>query len=293
MRCYLNKKGFYEIRPRPSAAQLKSYYSKKYFQEGKGSYEIKYNRRELNWIIQKSKFKLFLANKFLSSKKIKNLSVLDVGCGEGFCMDVFKKSGWKVEGIDFSDEGLRQKNYHLLKNFQKGDIEQELEKKINAGKLYNCVLLLNVLEHVLNPINLLKKLRKLVRKNGILIITIPNDFSKTQKAAQKLNLINHNFWVAPPDHLQYFDNSSLVKIAKYCGWQNLCSVAGFPIDWFLFNPNSNYIKYKKKGKQAHLSRIMLETLIFKCNFEKVFCFGVALAGLGMGRDITSVFKNVS
>jgi 2-polyprenyl-3-methyl-5-hydroxy-6-metoxy-1,4-benzoquinol methylase len=290
VRCYKNKKGFYEIKPRPSISELKSYYSSKYFQEGRGSYEVRYDKRELKWIVQKSKFKLFLANKFLSSKKNKSLSVLDVGCGEGFCMDAFLKNGWKVEGIDFSNEGLKQKNPHLIRFLEKGDIELEIEKKIKDNKTYDCVLLLNVLEHVLKPIDLLKKLRKLIKKKGVLLITVPNDFSKAQKMAQKLKLINHSFWVAPPDHLQYFDNISLARLAKHCGWKDISSVAGFPIDWFLFNPSSNYIKYKRKGKQAHTARIILESLIFECDFESVFRFGQALARLGMGRDITAIFR---
>ena len=290
MRCYKNNKGFYEIKPRPSISQLKSYYSSKYFQEGRGSYEVRYDKRELKWIVQKSKFKLFLAKRFLCPKKNKKLSVLDVGCGEGFCMDAFLKNGWKVEGIDFSNEGLKQKNPHLIRFLQKGDIELEIQKKIKDNKTYDCVLLLNVLEHVLKPIDLLKKLKKLVKKKGVLMITVPNDFSVAQKMAQKLKFINHSFWVAPPDHLQYFDNNSLAKLARYCGWKDISIVAGFPIDWFLFNPGSNYIKYKKKGKQAHAARIILESLIFECDFENVFGFGQALARLGMGRDITAIFR---
>ena len=291
IQCYKTRHGFYELRPRPSLKTLQSYYASKYYQEGRGSYEVRYGAEELQWIKRKSDFREYLAKKFLSPKAPKNPSVLDVGCGEGFVMNAFLKKGWEVEGIDFSCEGLKQKNPHLLRYFIKGDLETEVEKKIISGTSYDCILLVNVLEHVLQPIKIIKKLKKIVRKNGIMLVTVPNDFSTIQLIAETKKLINRRFWLAPPDHLQYFNTDSLAKTVEACQWRELATVSDFPIDWFLYHRGSNYIANQKNGKPAHNARILIEQIILENDFEKVFEFSKSLAGLKMGRDITGIFRN--
>lgn len=291
MRYRKTKYGFYEIRPRPSIARLKSYYASKYYQEGRGSYEVKYSNLELQWIRRKNKFLVYLARKYLKTTTNDKLSLLDVGCGEGFGMQAFKDDGWRVEGIDFSSEGLKQKNPRLLKYFQKGELNKQIEEKLLQGRSYNCVLLTNVLEHVLRPVELLCKIKKLVTKNSLLLITVPNDFSSVQMDLESKKIIKRRYWIAPPDHLQYFNIKSLGHIAQACDWNPIVFLADFPIDWFLYHVGSNYINNPKLGKAAHHARIMLEMLLMKCSNQKVFDFRRSLAEVGMGRDLTVILRN--
>ena len=43
----LNKYNFYELAKKPTIAELEEYYSKKYYQDNKGSYEINYSEEEI------------------------------------------------------------------------------------------------------------------------------------------------------------------------------------------------------------------------------------------------------
>ena len=288
-----NTLGYYEITPRPTQKDLESYYSEKYYQEGRGSYEITYDKVELNWIKKKYQFRLKIVEAMLwdGKKKPKRPTMLDVGCGEGFGMNAFAQEGWAVNGIDFSEAGIKSKNPQMRPFLAAGDITELLHKQIRSGFKYDCVLLVNVLEHVLKPVELMNDLRRIVCADGILLVTVPNDFSPMQELAQSLGHISSRYWIAPPDHLQYFSINSLKALGKYTGWKSQEVLGDFPIDWFLFHPGSNYIKDPTQGKLAHHARISIESEIFKLHHEVSFNLQKSWANAGMGRDITAIFRS--
>jgi hypothetical protein len=143
---------------------------------------------------------------------------------------------------------------------------------------------------VIDPLDLLAMLRTLVKPAGLVVVTVPNDCSITQRAALKHCHIDQAFWVAPPDHLNYFDYASLLNTAHETGWECLEMLADFPIDWFLFHPDSNYIRNKAVGKAAQRARVQLENLINERPLEDVLRYWSAAAKLGMGRGITAFLK---
>lgn len=124
------------------------------------------------------------------------------------------------------------------------------------------------------------------------MITVPNDYSITQLAAREYQHIDTDFWVAPPDHLNYFNSESLCSVAEATGWKCIELLADFPIDWFLFHPGSNYVRDKELGKAAHRARVQLEMVIHQISTDDVINFWSALAKLGVGRDITGFFQPV-
>ena len=63
-------------------------------------------------------------------------------------------------------------------------------------------------------------------------------------------------------------------------------LADFPIDIFLLNSHSNYIKNKSLGKEAHRSRVALENLLSQNSSAEINDFYSAMAKIGLGRDIT-------
>jgi SAM-dependent methyltransferase len=213
-----------------------------------------------------------------------------VGCGEGFGLATFKAAGWRVRGIDFSIAGVRSQNPQMEPSVEVGDISAILEADCRRGFMHDCVLLLNVLEHVLEPIELLRRLLGIVRPGGVMLVTVPNDFSELQVAARSSGRATSDYWVAPPDHLQYFDRDSLRRTCESAGWIFEDVLADFPIDWFLFHPGSNYAMDRAAGKPAHHARIGIETLIYRHDTDSVAAFQRGLAAVGMGRDLTGIFR---
>lgn len=286
-----NKYGFFELAGKPSLAELSDYYSRKYYQEGKGSYQTTYSPAELeyanNKIIQKHHaFKALLDNR-------KELSLLDVGCGEGFCLKYFKDLGWRVKGCDFSEYGVRTQNPDCVDDVLVGDIYKHIKNLIDTGEKFDVVWLDNILEHVLDPLQLLKWCKELSAEGGALIVEVPNDFSLLQNYLYEKKLIAKQFWLAIPDHISYFNRSGLENIAEEAGWKGFRFLADFPIDFNLANKNANYVADRSKGKAAHEQRVILDGLFHSVSVDGTNRLYEALADLGMGRQLIGIFVHGS
>lgn len=276
--------GFLQVDPLPTVSELNEYYSKLYYQESLSStYQSDYNEEELSYIKSKISQKAFAINQH---KSVEIGRLLDVGCGEGFVMRHYFDKKWAVNGIDFSEYGITSFNPDLLKFFEKGDIYSILETKIENSEKFDIIWMGNVLEHVIDPIHLLKRLKLLLNSNGTLVITVPNDGSSFQELLLNKKYVNRNSWIAYPDHLSYFSYQNLIKIAHYTGYDWFELVADFPIDFFLLHSGSNYVINSDLGKEAHKARIEMENFIADAPFEVVNAFYANLAKLGLGRDLT-------
>jgi len=104
------------------------------------------------------------------------IDILDIGCGEGG-LGILLKSKYKdrisIFGWDISKTALEmaKKHYDQVKQL---DIEEEknLAKVIN--KKFDYIVVSEVLEHLVNPDDVLEKLKSLLKKNGHFIVTFPN-----------------------------------------------------------------------------------------------------------------------
>ena len=103
----------------------------------------------------------------------RNQEVLDIGCGEGFLAAELAKSGNRVSGVDALPDA---EHSSALTGYFSADLEHGLEgviQKLN-GKRFDRVLLLDILEHLRNGERILKQCHSLVRKNGLLVVSVPN-----------------------------------------------------------------------------------------------------------------------
>lgn len=285
-----NSLGYYEIANKPSQNDLQSFYSEKYYQDGgKGavSYEKLYDDEELKYINLKIGQRFSIAQKLL---KVSNGKFLDVGCGKGFSLKHYFDLGWEVKGIDFSKTAIMQHNPDMVDKVEFGDVYFIISSLIKKNKKYDIITLDNVLEHVLEPIDFLENLKKIISNDGILILVVPNDASLIQEYCFNRNLINERFWICPPDHLSYFNYDSLIALGEHTGYDCKNIIADFPIDYFLLNPHSNYVLNKSVGKDAHRARIRAELLLSEKNNDDVLSYYHSLAKVGLGRDLTAFFS---
>jgi len=278
--------GFYTVANKPMPGELREYYAKKYYQEANGSYEISYTNEEISY------FRAKIAQRFNMVKRLhpKGTTLLDVGCGEGFSLAYFREQGWAVRGLDFSAAGVESQNPKCIDALVVGDLFELLDEEIAKHNKYDVIWLQNVLEHVLDPVELLGSLRSLLLPDGVAVVTVPNDYSVTQKEALSLGHIETEPWVVLPDHLSYFDHITLPETAKECGWSCVELFGDFPIDWYLFHEKSNYFQDKSVGKAAHMARVQIENMIHRQPKDDVLVFWSAVGRLGVGRNITAFLQ---
>jgi 2-polyprenyl-3-methyl-5-hydroxy-6-metoxy-1,4-benzoquinol methylase len=285
-----NKLGYYEVTDKPSKEFLEEYYATKYYNDDnqKGMYKINYSDEEIKYINNYPKRIYSVVKNKLENKA--NKTFLDIGCGEGYMLNSFKNFGFDVLGLDYSKAGISNHNKEILEYFKEGDIYKSIDNLINDNKKFDIINLTNVLEHVTEPINILNLIKKLLSDNGILVIRVPNDFSILQEHLETNNYIDNKFWVAPPDHLSYFNLESLKNISKYCGYKLLFHMADYPIDFDLLEDHTNYTR-KSVGNHSHLKRIRVENLLCDISIEKTNEYYNKLSELGLGRDITIFLEN--
>ena len=95
-------------------------------------------------------------------------SLLDVGCGRGDLLRGFKELNFDVEGVDLSSEAIdlckpiKVRNYNLENN----DLIFE--------KTYDYIFSKSVIEHIDKPINFLQNCKKLLNKDGKMVIMTPS-----------------------------------------------------------------------------------------------------------------------
>jgi 2-polyprenyl-3-methyl-5-hydroxy-6-metoxy-1,4-benzoquinol methylase len=278
--------GFLELINKPSKAELADYYKNVYYQTERANYRKSYPDLEMSVI----KLRIVHRATRLETLMGGGSTLLDVGCGEGFVLAYFHRNGWQVSGIDFSVAGVEQMNPECIKFVEKGDVFSLLDAQISQGKRYDAVWLGNVLEHVLDPLALMRSLRKLVSPDGVLVVTVPNDGNLYHESLLENELIPERWWIAIPDHISYFTAESLKHTAKATGWDCLALHGDFPIDWFLAHKGSNYVVDKTQGPLAHQARLHLEYIIGQAGIEKANSFYESLANLGLGRDITAFLR---
>jgi len=280
--------GFLEVVDRPTPERLAAYYANVYYQAEQGSFRRSYGEEELFAIKLRIKQRAVRAMTLLGRERPGRL--LDVGCGEGFVLTEFARRGWDVAGMDFSLAGVEAMNPDMADHVEQGDLFAMIDAAIGASRTYDLVWLGNVLEHVLDPIELLSSLRRLVAAGGILVATVPNDGSAYQEALFASGAIGRRFWIAIPDHMSYFTAETLRVAAEATGWETLDILGDFPIDLFLAHPGSNYVAEPALGRDAHGARLRLEALIGAAGTEAANRFYSALAGVGMGRNLTAFLR---
>jgi len=282
-----HKLGFFQLKNKPSKNDLKKYYSNKYYQQECGNYQTQYTNEEIEYFHIKNEQKLNIASKLIC---LKNKRFLDIGCGEGHMMNFFKKMDWNVLGLDYGDYACSEMNPKCLDMIKIGDIYKSIEELAKNGNKFEIINLTNVLEHVLKPIALLKKIKLIAHKNTVLIITVPNDFSFYQNFLLNELAITKPFWIVNPDHISYFEKDSLKNICNHVGWKEQVIMADFPIDIFLANPYSNYLHDRLKGAAAHEVRVKLENLFHSRSINATIDLYIAMANLGFGRQLTGFYQ---
>jgi 2-polyprenyl-3-methyl-5-hydroxy-6-metoxy-1,4-benzoquinol methylase len=276
--------GWRTVEPKPTPEALRDFYAREYYQGSHGTYAPAYSDQEVA-------HRKLLARQMLhaiSQTGAPKGSLLDVGCGEGWLMAAAKDAGWTVRGIDFSSDGLARFHPELAPNAQFGDAFALLDALAADGTQVAACAMEHVLEHVLDPEALLDRLRGLLAPGGVLAVTVPNDFSPLQLAARETGLIDRDFWVAPPQHLNYFNADNLPRLLMRMGYEVRLGFASFPIDWFLMHEGSNYVRDPAAGKPTHRARLAIDLMLAERGMDAFLGLAKALYACGAGRSLTVI-----
>lgn len=128
--------------------------------------EIHYQDKSINYGIAHTRLKRILGLVGdLSGKK-----VLDIGCARGYVGSRIKAMGNYVAGVDISESAIKEAEKVLDKAYV-FDLEGHWPDFENK---FNLAILPEILEHVFDPVEVLKKVYSTLDNDGEIIITTPN-----------------------------------------------------------------------------------------------------------------------
>lgn len=129
--------------------------------------------------------------------------LLDVGCNEGRGLEFYQNHGFAAEGLELNSraaEVARSKGFTVYGSTLEGFATQNK---------YDVVVLSNVLEHSLNPGDMLQQIHRLLNPNGQVWISCPNSRSWLRSAFGR-------FWINwhVPFHVVHFSPDTLRELLK-------------------------------------------------------------------------------
>jgi 2-polyprenyl-3-methyl-5-hydroxy-6-metoxy-1,4-benzoquinol methylase len=211
--------------------------------------------------------------------------VLDVGAGFGNLMSQLKTHGFETVGIEPSESGTKDARGQGLA-VHCGELKDFTGAgAATLGAPFGAVTMMNVLEHVPDPFELIRQASSLLIERGVLCIRVPNDFSPLQKAANPL-AERQRWWIAVPDHINYFDFGSLSELLAAAGFDTLYAQGDFPMELFILM-GDDYSASSEVGRSNHRKRRSFELAVPDELRRDIYR---ALATVGVGRNALVVAR---
>ena len=110
---------------------------------------------------------------------LKNVKILDIGCGGGLLCEPLTRLGAKVVGIDASNKNIKIAKIHAKKSGLKINYYCTTPENFNYKEKFDVVLNMEIVEHVEDVNLFLKESSKFLKKNGIMFIATLNKTLKS------------------------------------------------------------------------------------------------------------------
>lgn len=153
----------------------------------------------------------------LSKEKGLPFRALEIGCSEGHTLEWLKRAGYCswVAGVEPYSE--LHASVGSIDQFYKLDIEKELPNISPAS--IDLILFLDVLEHLVNPWETIRRLDSLLKPGGKLIISVPNirNYHVIFDLAFRGKFNYSESGILDRTHLRFFTRSTAIELAESAG----------------------------------------------------------------------------
>lgn len=137
----------------------------------------------------------------------KGKNLLDIGCDYGHFLDVARKNGYKVVGVELNENARNYCTLIGIETFK--EIDQVSIKSFDVITLWHC------LEHIEFPIQFLKQISaKYCSGDTVVCIRVPNYSSLPSKVFKSKWI-----WFQPKQHHLHFTKESLQKAIEVAGFE--------------------------------------------------------------------------
>lgn len=166
--------------------------------------------RDLVYIKEEKQFKnIFKKRVGIILKFKKTGKALEVGSSTGVFLSLLKERGWEVQGIEPSAAAADTAKKRGIPTFNTAFEKAELK-----DSTFDLVIFNHVLEHMENPVEILKKANQVLKKDGAILIDVPNFASLSAR-------IWGSRWryILPKEHQWHFTPKSLSLLLEKAGFK--------------------------------------------------------------------------
>ncbi len=151
--------------------------------------------------------------------------ILDVGCGDGFHLELLRRSGdpsWTLHGVDVDERAVAAARARGL------DVVAGTVETAALDGQYDLILLIATIEHVGDPVRVLRAVERLLTPGGRVLIVTDNTDTLDFRLSGSRHWGGYHF----PRHWNLFNRRSLRRLAETAGLEvaeetTICS----PVNW--------------------------------------------------------------
>jgi len=258
--------GFRHLSPLPTEEEMAAYYKTEY--TGKRPNYIKVLEEDLPWwrLVYRKRYEVL-------EGMTEGREIIDIGCGLGRFIEVGAERNWTAWGTELSETSREYAN-------ELGVVTYD-GQSLPAYWSPHVIHAHEVLEHIPNPREFIERYGHVLRDNGILCLTVPNDYNPLQLALRK----THGPYWLNKEHINYFRRASLCCLLRETGFKVLRVEMSFPMELFLLM-GMDYTKDKELGRRCHKMRCELEFNMEKMGLKIPRLLRKTMDALKVGREVT-------
>lgn len=185
--------------------------------------------------------------------------VLDVGAAAGFMLEGFVQDGWHGVGLEANESIAKFGREEVELDVRHGLIEQFM-----TDELFEAATLVQLLPHLINPIEAIRSIRDLLKDEGLLLIETWDHKSLTARGFGK-------WWheYNPPSVLHWFTKPLLRRILTEAGYEVIG--VGRPTKWISLG--NGFAIARKSVEDSALARTLLSpTKLLPASFKVPYFF---------------------
>jgi 2-polyprenyl-3-methyl-5-hydroxy-6-metoxy-1,4-benzoquinol methylase len=248
------KCGLEQLYPRPTASRLKNLYER-YYNFG-GEHDTLYTRlRERFFSSPLHRMWAFLDGDISFYTRKGTGRLLDIGCNEGRGLAIYAQNGFTVEGLELNDMAAavaRKKGFAV----HSATLDQFV-----PDALFDVAVLSNVLEHSLDPSQMLRDVRRILKPEGQVWISCPNHHSWLRSLFGK-------YWINwhIPFHIVHFSSETLERTLRQTRFTNTQIRQITPSLWVASSGIARLFARKDKPNRQLRNPVLVFALMFLARF---------------------------
>jgi len=260
--------GLEQLSPQPSAEQLKDLYER-YYNFG-GGHDTLYTRLR-SWYFASPLHRMWAALDGDISFYLRKGSgqLLDIGCNEGRGLKMYAGNGFEVEGIELNEKAA--------------EVARREGFAVHIGTLgrykltrqFDVAVLSNVLEHSLDPAEMLRDVHRILKPGGQVWISCPNSRSWLRACFGR-------YWINwhVPFHIVHFSSSTLETTLTGSGFTDVRIRQITPSLWIAHSVISRLFARKGKTNRQLRNPVLVLGLML---LARLLFFPLLVIGNRLGR----------